>query len=125
MIDSPSAPVDDSNPTSTEEVHRFFRGLIVSGRLGVGEKLPTVRQAAVDFDVAPGTVQRAYRALEADGLIVSRVGSGTRVAPGVTALSADLARGLRALADAAAAEGVHIERLIDALRTMSEDRSPG
>lgn len=111
--------VDES--TSTEDLHRFFRGLIVSGRLGVGEKLPTVRQAAVDFGVAPGTVQRAYRALETDGLIVSRVGSGTRVAPGVTALSADLVRRLRAVVDAAGAEGIEIERVVDALRTMSDD----
>ncbi|MEV7874538.1 GntR family transcriptional regulator [Microbacterium sp. NPDC089188] len=114
-------PDDVVEPASTDDLHRFFRGLIVSGRLGVGEKLPTVRQAAVDFGVAPGTVQKAYRALEADGLTVSRVGSGTRVAPGVAALSADLARRLRSIADAAAAEGVDLETLIDVLRTMSDD----
>lgn len=116
-----STPADVVEPTSTDDLHRFFRGLIVSGRLGAGEKLPTVRQAAVDFGVAPGTVQRAYRALETDGLIVSRVGSGTRVASGVAVLSADLARRLRSIADAAAAEGVDVETLVDVLRTMSDD----
>lgn len=116
-----AAPADVVEPASTDDLRRFFRGLIVSGRLGAGEKLPTVRQAAVDFGVAPGTVQKAYRALEADGLIESRVGSGTRVAPGVAVLSADLARRLRSVAAAAATEGVDVETLVDVLRTMSND----
>nr|WP_246383644.1 GntR family transcriptional regulator [Microbacterium proteolyticum] len=99
----------------------MFRGLIVSGRLGTGEKLPTVRQAAADFGVAPGTVQKAYRALESEGLIVSRVGSGTRVAAGVSALSADLTRRIRELVDAAVAEGVAAETLADVLRLIADD----
>lgn len=103
------------------DVHRLFRGLIVSGRLGTGEKLPTVRQAAADFGVAPGTVQKAYRALESEGLIVSRVGSGTRVAAGVSALSADLTRRIRELVDAAVAEGVAAETLADVLRLIADD----
>lgn len=107
-----SAPVD---------LHRLFRGLIRSGRLGTGERLPTVRQAADDFGVAPGTVQKAYRALEAEGLVVSRVGSGTRVAPGVAVLSAGMARQLRAVVDAAATEGVGVETLVDVLRLMKDD----
>jgi len=116
-----AATSTDEEATSTVDLHRFFRGLIVSGRLGSGEKLPTVRQAAADFGVAPGTVQKAYRALEQDGLIVSRVGSGTRVAPGVSALSADLARQLRAVADAAVGEGIGIDTLTDVLRVLWKD----
>ncbi|MEV7766662.1 GntR family transcriptional regulator [Microbacterium sp. NPDC086615] len=109
------------NVTAPIDLHRFFRGLILSGRLGEGEKLPTVRQAAADFGVAPGTVQKAYRALEHEGLIVSRVGSGTRVAPGVAPLPADLTRQLRTLVDAAVAEGVAVDTLADVLRVMWND----
>lgn len=106
---------------SPPDLHGFLRGLIASGRLGAGEKLPTVRQAAADFGVAPGTVQKAYRALESEGLIVSRVGSGTRVAAGVAALPADLTRRLRELVDVAVAEGVSTETLTDVLRLMADD----
>lgn len=113
------ASMDAASPTV--DLHRFYRGMIVSGRLGVDEKLPTVRQAAADFGVAPGTVQKAYRALEMDGLIVSRVGSGTRVAPGVAPLSAGLMRQLRTLVDAAVAEGIEVEALIDVLRVYGDD----
>lgn len=119
MTDATVLTGDDG--TSTVDVHRFFRGLIVSGRLGAGERLPTVRQAATDFGVAPGTVQKAYRALEQDGLIATRVGSGTRVAPGVAPLPADLTRRLRGLVDAAVAEGVEIEALTDVLRVIWAD----
>ncbi|WP_307454087.1 MULTISPECIES: GntR family transcriptional regulator [Microbacterium] len=113
-----SRPREAGSPT---DLHGFLRGLIASGRLGAGEKLPTVRQAAADFGVAPGTVQKAYRALESEGLIVSRVGSGTRVAAGVSALSADLTRRLRELVDVAVSEGVTTETLTDVLRLMADD----
>jgi len=117
--DAESRTVDDAG--TTVDLHRFFRGLITSGRLGAGEKLPTVRQAAADFGVAPGTVQKAYRALEHDGLIVTRIGSGTRVAPGVAALSANVTGHLRSLVDAAVAEGVDVETLADVLRVHWQD----
>jgi len=119
MTDAAAQTVQENG--STTDLHRFFRGLIMSGRLGAGERLPTVRQAAADFGVAPGTVQKAYRTLESDGLIVTRVGSGTRVAPGVSALSADVTRQLRALVDAAVAEDVAVETLADVLRVMWGD----
>lgn len=119
MTDTAPPSADDVAPPV--DLHRFFRGLIASGRLGAGERLPTVRQAAADFGVAPGTVQKAYRALETEGLIVSRVGSGTRVAPGVAGLSADLARHMRSLVDAAVAEGVGVDALADVLRLMWDD----
>ncbi len=110
-----------SQSVSAADVHSVFRGLIASGRLGSGERLPTVRQAAADFAVAPGTIQRAYKMLEGDGLIVSRVGSGTRVAESAGIVSADLARRLRELATAARHEAVPVETLVDALRVMWRD----
>ena len=44
-----------------------------------GEELPTVRQLAEDLGVNFNTVARAYRALEASGLVRSSRGRGTRV----------------------------------------------
>ena len=48
-----------------------------SGALGPGEKLPTVRQLAVDLRVNPNTVVRAYRELELTGFLTTHQGTGT------------------------------------------------
>ena len=53
------------------------RGAIASGALTAGEQLPTVRQLAVDLQVNPNTVVRAYRELEFGGLIETQQGTGT------------------------------------------------
>ncbi|MBI5095419.1 MAG: GntR family transcriptional regulator [Candidatus Hydrogenedentes bacterium] len=54
--------------------------MIASGRLQPGDELPSMRALASQLVVNPNTVLRAYRDLEAMGLIVSRQGSGTIVA---------------------------------------------
>ncbi|MFI9581918.1 GntR family transcriptional regulator [Streptomyces sp. NPDC052236] len=51
-----------------------------SGALPVGYKLPTVRGLAEDLGLAANTVAKAYRALEADGVIETRGRNGTFVA---------------------------------------------
>lgn len=49
------------------------------GTLRVGDRLPTVREAATLATVNPNTVMKAYRELELVGLITSRAGAGTFV----------------------------------------------
>ena len=55
------------------------RGGVAAGALGAGDQLPTVRQLAVDLEVNPNTVVKAYRELEYDGLIETHQGTGTFV----------------------------------------------
>jgi len=55
------------------------RQLVATGRLQPGDRLPTVRQLAESLAVSPGTVVKAYRQLERDGVIQSRRGGGTAV----------------------------------------------
>jgi DNA-binding transcriptional regulator YhcF (GntR family) len=50
---------------------------IESGELIAGTKLPTVRALATELGIAPNTVARAYRELEADELIETRGRNGT------------------------------------------------
>ncbi|MBO4915229.1 MAG: GntR family transcriptional regulator [Oscillospiraceae bacterium] len=49
---------------------------IVSGVYGPGEKLPAVRELAVDAGVNPNTVQRALSELERSGLVHSQRTTG-------------------------------------------------
>lgn len=52
---------------------------IARGALEPGERLPTVRQMAVDLSINPNTVVRAYRQMEIEGVLVTQQGSGTFV----------------------------------------------
>lgn len=77
-----------------EQLRRQLADLIGSSAMAPGERLPPVRQLAGDLGLAIGTVARAYRELEAAGLIRSRRGGGTRVADTPPTLSADQRRQL-------------------------------
>jgi GntR family transcriptional regulator len=52
---------------------------IARGDLQAGDRLPTVRQLAVDLSINPNTVIRAYRELEIEGAVDTQQGSGTYV----------------------------------------------
>jgi GntR family transcriptional regulator len=55
------------------------KAAIATGAVGPGDRLPTVRQLAVDLSVNPNTVSRAYTELELTGLTETQMGSGTFV----------------------------------------------
>jgi DNA-binding transcriptional regulator YhcF (GntR family) len=63
-----------------EQIRSQISALIVTGTLQSGSRLPTVRSLAADLGIAVGTVARAYKELEAAGLIESRRRNGTVVA---------------------------------------------
>ncbi|MDQ6766924.1 MAG: GntR family transcriptional regulator [Candidatus Eremiobacteraeota bacterium] len=52
---------------------------VALGVLAPGERLPTVKQLAIDLTINPNTVARAYRELERDGVIETSVGRGSFV----------------------------------------------
>jgi len=64
---------------------------IALGRLIKDEKLPTVRQLAVQLTINPNTIAKAYRQLEGEGIIVTRPGSGAFIAN----LDSNLSRSVR------------------------------
>ena len=69
------------NLESGVPVYRQIIDLVHSGRasgaLSPGQRLPTVRQLAVDLKVNPNTVVRAYRELELTGFLTTHQGTGT------------------------------------------------
>ncbi len=60
-----------------EQIKRSILGLVADGHLPVGHRLPPIRQLAGDLGVAPNTVARAYRELEAADVVRSRGRRGT------------------------------------------------
>ena len=73
-------PLDhQSNMPLYQQIEGYLRQGILSGSLAPETRLPASRQLAVDLGVNRITVENAYAGLEADGLIFSRVGSGTYV----------------------------------------------
>jgi GntR family transcriptional regulator/MocR family aminotransferase len=67
-----------SRPVSTQ-LYVSLRDLILSGALGAGERLPATRTLARDLGLSRTTAIDAFERLLAEGLIESRVGSGTFV----------------------------------------------
>jgi GntR family transcriptional regulator / MocR family aminotransferase len=57
-----------------------LREAVRSGRLRAGARLPGSRSLAADLGISRGTVVQAYAQLTAEGWLVGRPGSGTRVA---------------------------------------------
>ncbi|WP_326846329.1 GntR family transcriptional regulator [Streptomyces kaniharaensis] len=94
------------DPASTTPPYEQIRAQIAerarSGELPVGLRLPTVRALAEELGLAAGTVARAYRELEADGVVETHGRRGTLIAA-----TGDTAHRLAAAAATEYAERAH------------------
>lgn len=70
-----------------DQVRSQLAEAIGDGRLPAGTKLPTIRSLAEEVGLAVNTVARAYRELEAAGLVLTRRRLGTVVSPDGAAAS--------------------------------------
>ena len=64
-----------------EQVRRQLADAVGDGRLAAGTRLPPIRALADELGLATNTVARAYRELEAAGLVLTRGRAGTVVSP--------------------------------------------
>ncbi len=71
---------NDDRPLRAQ-LEQALRDAIRSGRLPGGERLPSSRELARELSVSRGLVQECYAQLLAEGFLIARTGSGTRVAP--------------------------------------------
>ncbi|MDG2428730.1 MAG: GntR family transcriptional regulator [Acidimicrobiales bacterium] len=62
-----------------EQLRAQLSVMVAVGHVLPGSRLPTIRNMAKDLNLAPGTVARAYREMEADGAVVGRGRQGTFV----------------------------------------------
>ena len=65
----------DVRPIYTQIVDGY-REQIAAGVLRSGEKLPSVRELAIQLSINPNTIQRSYRQLAAEGWIATVPGKG-------------------------------------------------
>lgn len=75
-------PLDRESDTPLyEQIGNYLRNAILSGKLTADTRLPAYRQLANDLGVNRATIENAYSLLEAEGLVFSRMGSGTYILP--------------------------------------------
>jgi GntR family transcriptional regulator len=109
------------------QLDRALRAAIATGRLAVGDQLPTVRQLAVELSLNANTVARVYGELERAGILETRRGVGTFVTatPAKAHPPKQHERRLRAfvtrlLADASAA-GFTLDDVLEALEAHRKE----
>jgi GntR family transcriptional regulator len=102
------------------------RGGIASGLLAAGDQLPTVRQLAVDLEINPNTVVRAYRELELGGLLETHQGTGTFISTqkmkrGNAERDRQLAQIVADCISRAGAAGFTVDDLLEELRGKAQE----
>jgi GntR family transcriptional regulator len=99
---------------------------VAAGTLATGDQLPTVRQLAVDLEINPNTVVRAYKELEIRGLLETHHGTGTFIGSNkVKRSDVDRQRQLTQLAGdfvaRAGSAGFTVEELLEHLQELQND----
>ncbi len=102
------------------------RFAIARGVLKPGDRLPTVRQLAVDLSINPNTVVRAYREMEIEGVLDTQQGSGTfvgAVRPEIDPLERQrmLDQILTELLARASGYGFSLDEVLEGLRQRKEE----
>jgi GntR family transcriptional regulator len=120
--------VDSADPTPLyAQLDRSIRAAIAAGRLKVGDRLPTVRQLAVDLRINANTVAKVYAELERAGVLATQRGIGTFVRDTPTQVSLttrrDRERELRPLVDRlladASAFGITLTEIVQYIDTLA------
>ena len=116
--------IDAKHPTPLyAQLERAIRFAIATGKLSIGDQLPTVRQLAVELRINANTVAKVYLELERSGVVETRRGVGTFVSarPNEAASRRDRDRHLRELAEHFVAEthkrGFSIDDVIEHLES--------
>lgn len=111
----------------------FYRQIIEQVKFAIarsdlepGDRLPTVRQLAVDLSINPNTVIHAYRELEIEGVLETHQGSGTFVGnrrPEIDHLEKQrmLDQILTELLARASTYGLSLEDVLEGLRQRKEE----
>ena len=96
---------------------------IADGRMTSGDQLPTVRGLAVELQVNPNTVVKAYSELELRGFVTTQQGTGTFISDRAISLSEVerervLAEITRSVVVQAGSYGFSLDEIINSLREL-------
>ncbi|MHB9146446.1 MAG: GntR family transcriptional regulator [Symbiobacteriia bacterium] len=84
------------DPSSGTPIYRQVadqvRQAVAGGTLRPGDRLPSVRELAVELAINPNTIAKAYQELERDGVIETPRGRGSFIADRDQGLPADARR---------------------------------
>lgn len=123
----PILRIDLGSPTPVyRQIVDSLRALLVNGAFAPGERLPTVREMAVDLGVNHNTVAEAYRLLAGEGWLDLKRHHGATVVLRPTqragpARQEDFVQRLRELAARAVADGVDKEEVAKLLNALAEN----
>ncbi|GAA2632666.1 GntR family transcriptional regulator [Paractinoplanes durhamensis] len=106
----------DSATPPYDQVRRRIAELAADGTLPAGTKLPPVRTLAADLSLATNTVARAYRELEAAGLVETRGRLGTVITARATGTSVQAQQAAERYAERTQALGVAPETALSLVR---------
>ena len=118
----------DSRPIF-EQISDWYRKLILQGVMAPDEKMPSVRNLAMELSTNPNTVQRAYADLEQKGFIYTVRGRGNFVSGGqalVQQRKEEMVREIRVILDEGLSMGLDPRELaLAALDTLQKSDGKG
>jgi GntR family transcriptional regulator len=123
----PILRIDLGSPTPVyRQIIDSLRALLVNGAFAPGERLPTVREMAIDLGINHNTVAEAYRLLAEEGWLDLKRHHGATVILRPTqraepARQEDFVQRLRELAARAVADGVDKEEVAKLLNALAEN----
>jgi DNA-binding transcriptional regulator YhcF (GntR family) len=99
--------LDETSPEPKyQQIVEQVRALVARHILAPGAPLPSVRQLAADLGVNVNTVLAAYRALEAEGIVLLRRGARAAIHPRLAVVAQPAPRDI-----------AHVRSLLDRVRT--------
>jgi DNA-binding transcriptional regulator YhcF (GntR family) len=117
--------INSSSPVPPfEQVRAQLAAQITDRVLPAGTRLPTVRQLADDLGLAVNTVARAYRELEAAGLVETRGRGGTVVTAAGNLARTHLQQSAQTYAATARELGITPDEAIDLVRAALNPALP-
>lgn len=125
--ETPVLRIDLASPTPVyRQIADGLRALLVHGSFQPGDRLPTVRQIAIDLAVHHNTVAQAYRLLAEEGWLDLRRHRGATVIerpsqPASDVLRQNFSQRLRELTAQALADGLDVRAVARQLDTLADE----
>lgn len=96
------------------QVAQHIRERVHGGELQPGDRVPSVRELAIDWDISKATADKALSVLRSEGLLMAVPGVGTQVAPAVPTVQTGSERTRRMLTTGRATRPGEVSEIMSA-----------